>query len=142
MDPATIYAITVTLAGIGLPPEVQVERLPPQWTMADCIKDHEQKLAGRPNTMARCVSKDRPFTNADDADEPVVYGIDIVFGYKNRNPTVSVFRPTPAISMEECKTKYADIFANRRGVRAYCVKTRTPPLTCDPNNARCAVVPS
>lgn len=59
MDPATIYAITVTLVGIGTVPEIKIERLPPQSTMADCIRDHEKKLANQPHTRAKCVSRDR-----------------------------------------------------------------------------------
>jgi len=59
MDPATIYAITVTLVGVGYAPELKIERLPPQWTMADCIRDHEKKLADQPRTKALCVSRDR-----------------------------------------------------------------------------------
>lgn len=59
MDPATVYAITVTFAGIGTIPQLRIEPLPPQWTISDCIRDHEQKLAGRPHTRALCVSLER-----------------------------------------------------------------------------------
>src|SRR5690554_5997888 len=59
MDPATIYAITVTLVGFGLPPDVTVIPMPPEWTMDKCIEEHEAKFADRPDAKAMCVSWQR-----------------------------------------------------------------------------------
>lgn len=137
MDPATIYAITVTLIASGMPPSFEVEPLPPEWTMADCIKDHEEKLAGKPNTMARCVSRDRPFKGPFDTDEEVVYAIGIIFGNPSQPLTVQVSEPTPPVSLDECEKKFAARFANHPGIRGYCFKSRTVPTTCDPHRMHC-----
>lgn len=142
MDPATIYAITVTLAGIGSIPKITIERLPPQWTMADCIKDHEEKLAGKPNTMARCVSRDRPYYGPDTTDDDVVYTLGIIFGKKDADPTMKVTEPTPQVPLETCQREFADHFASRRGVRAYCFKSRIPPKTCNTLKGLCSTLPS
>lgn len=143
MDPATIYAITVTLVGIGLPPKVDVEPLPPQWTMADCIKDHENKLAGKPNTMARCVSRDRPFISSDDhSDDGAIYAVGIVYLDPNSPPAVKAARLVPQPSIEECKRQIEDKFANRRGMLTFCVRMKTRMQTCSPHTNQCLVVPS
>lgn len=140
MDPATIYAITVTLVGVGLPPKVDVEPLPPQWTMADCIKDHEDKLADRPNTMARCVSRDRPFT-AKDVPESI-YAVGIIFWNPNSQPKVVGARLVPQPTMEECKRLIENAYPSRRGILTFCIKSKHQLQNCEPHTNKCLVAPS
>src|SRR5690554_3515788 len=58
MDPATIYAITVIVSGDNLP-DISIVPLPPEWTLADCIEQHEKKFTNAPDTRAMCVSWQR-----------------------------------------------------------------------------------
>lgn len=143
MDPATIYAITVTLVGVGLPPKVSVEPLPPEWTMADCIRDHEQKLASTPRTMARCVSRDRPYVPPNgEEDGGSVYAVLIGFPGNGRPPIVKAAKLNPQPSLEECKSQFEERFANQKGVLTFCVRMKTRMQTCRPDTNQCAVVPS
>lgn len=112
MEPATIYAITVTLVGIGHMPAIQVEKLPHQWTMADCIKDHEKKLASRPSTKVLCVSRDR-FKSM--FPKPKRYLISIRAGSEGIVDSTE-WRGT----MGECQDLVSQ-FADR--VSAFCVET-------------------
>lgn len=112
MDPAAIYAITVIMTGIGAMPEIKIERLPPQWSLWDCIKDHERKLAGRPNTKALCVSWER-FSNL--VPPPRTFLVSI----RSDGSAVDLteWRDTP----EACRALVAR-YADR--VTAFCVEAR------------------
>lgn len=135
MDPATIYAITVTLVGIGLPPKVDVEPLPPQWTMADCIKDHEKKLAGKPNTMARCVSRERPFQpSAPEIHQQSIWVISIADDANAALKTSASYFP---LTMFQCQMK-----REREDGHVFCVRSPTKPETkCLPDRGICVVQP-
>lgn len=141
MDPATIYAITVTLVGIGLPPKVNVEPLPPEWTMADCIKDHEVKLAGKPNTMARCVSRDRPFEPALPRGTVWQIAIDQGWGANSRGD-IKTKAEISIYNKKKCE-KRRSINDGKWGFRYFCVESRYKPMTlCAPELGLCHTRPS
>jgi len=119
MDSAAIYAITVILTGIGVMPEIKIERLPPQWTMADCIRDHEKKLADRPNTRAMCVSRDR-FKHL--FPSPKTYLVSIRADGSGA-VDLTEWRDTP----EKCRSLVAR-YADR--VTAFCVESRKIEKCC------------
>lgn len=141
MDPATIYAITVTLVGIGLPPKVNVEPLPPEWTMADCVKDHEEKLAGKPNTMARCISRDRPFEPA--LPRGTVWEVSISQGWgATRNDDLKTGAGISIYNLKKCE-KRRSIYDGQWGRRYFCVESRYRPKTlCVPHLGICYTRPS
>jgi hypothetical protein len=127
MEPATIYAITVTLVGFGLPPRIEVEPLPKGWTMEACIKDHEHKLAGRPNTMARCVSRDRPFKAPPSEDLPQMVWV-VSIDHAAKTYADIHFPPLPVCERQRKRNPH----------RTFCVVSPVKPKTmCRPDLGIC-----
>lgn len=113
MDPIAIYAIATTLVN-GFP-KVSFEQLPKGWTMADCIKHHEEKLNKRPNTQAFCLSRERPYKPLTN---PRVYLISVKDHKTPGVPSIDLTRWKGTI--EECQ-QVVDRFAGR--VQAFCYAT-------------------